>query len=170
VMTLALNPVMTNLVVVFFLVVCVAMILIVLIQRPQGGGLSGAFGAGGAGQGAGQTAFGTKTGDVLTWGTVSVFVIYVLVAIGLNYAARPDTSSATAAPTLVDPATQDEPPAPEELPELPGAEGSAPADTGTLPPEENPADSPADPAGDPEPGDPEPGEPETDPASAEAPV
>lgn len=164
-MTLALNPVMTNLLVVFFLVVCVSMILIVLIQRPQGGGLSGAFGAGGAGQGAGQTAFGTKTGDVLTWGTVSVFVIYVLVAIGLNYASRPDTSNASSAPALVDPATQDEPPAPEELPELPGAEGSAPAGEGTLPPLDNPTDGSGD-----APAEPPTGEPETDPASAEAPV
>lgn len=164
-MTLALNSVMTNLLVVFFLVVCVSMILIVLIQRPQGGGLSGAFGAGGAGQGAGQTAFGTKTGDVLTWGTVSVFVIYVLVAIGLNYAARPDTSWATTTPTLVDPATQDEPAAPEELPELPGTEGSAPSNSETLPPLDTPAEDPAD-----APVDPETGTPEIDPASAEAPV
>lgn len=164
-LTLALNPVVTNLLVVFFLVVCVAMILIVLIQRPQGGGLSGAFGAGGAGQGAGQTAFGTKTGDVLTWGTVSVFVIYVLVAIGLNFAARPDTSRATTTPTLVDPATQNEPPAPEELPELPGPGGASPANTGTLPPLEDPGETPAE-----LPTDPQSGEPEIDPASAEAPA
>ncbi len=155
--TLALNPVMTNLLVVFFLVICVAMILIVLIQRPQGGGLSGAFGAGGAGQGAGQTAFGTKTGDVLTWGTVSVFVIYVLVAVGLNYAARPDTSRAVAAPTLVDPATQNEPDAPEELPELPGSQTLPPLDSPVSNPPATPA--PTQPAG----------EPEIDPASAEAP-
>ncbi len=169
-MTLALNSVMTNLLVVFFLVVCVAMILIVLIQRPQGGGLSGAFGAGGAGQGAGQTAFGTKTGDVLTWGTVSVFVIYVLVAIGLNYAARPDTSRATAAPTLVDPATQDEPPAPEELPELPGAEPAAPTDAAD-PASDAAGDAATDPVADPvaDPADQPAGEPEIDPASAELP-
>ncbi len=157
--TLALNPVMTNLLVVFFLLICVAMILIVLIQRPQGGGLSGAFGSGGAGQGAGQTAFGTKTGDVLTWGTVSVFVIYVLVAIGLNYAARPDTSRAVAAPTLVDPATRDEPDEPQELPALPGT-GSQ-----SLPPLDNPPPTqPATPPAD----DPADG-PDIDPASAEAP-
>ena len=64
------------------------LILIILIQKPQGGGLSGAFG-GGAAQGSGQTVFGARTGDALTIGTISVFVLYLLVAIGLNYAIRP---------------------------------------------------------------------------------
>jgi preprotein translocase subunit SecG len=62
------------------------MILLILIQRPQGGGLSGAFGAGG---GAGQTAFGTKTGDVLTMVTIAIFVLFLVAAIVLNFAARP---------------------------------------------------------------------------------
>ncbi len=162
-LTLALNPVVTNLLVVFFLIVCVSMILIVLIQRPQGGGLSGAFGAGGAGQGAGQTAFGTKTGDVLTWGTVSVFVIYVLVAIGLNFVARPDTTGATTVPTLDDPAQQGQQPAPEELPPLPGTD--APASPAQAPeqtlPESWPEGNPADPEGA--------TDPDFDPASAEIP-
>lgn len=75
-----------SLLTVFFLLVCLAMILIVLVQRPQGGGLSGAFGAGG---GSGQTAFGTKTGDVLTLVTIGIFVLFLLTAIGLNFAIRP---------------------------------------------------------------------------------
>lgn len=169
-LTLALNPILTNLVVVFFLVVCVSMILIVLIQRPQGGGLGGAFGAGGGSAGAGQTAFGTKTGDVLTWGTVGVFFVYLLVAIGLNFVARPDTSRADPAPALIDPATQNEPPAPEEPvdPPLPGrmdaldpdaAEGGAGETTpgvGLVAPEQTPEQAPEE-------------TPEVDPASAEAP-
>lgn len=69
-----------------FLVVCVVMILIVLIQRPQGGGLGGAFGSS---SGSGQTAFGAKTGDALTIATIGIFVIFLLSAIGLNFAARP---------------------------------------------------------------------------------
>src|SRR5690606_36556084 len=60
---LALNPILTNLLVVLFLFVCVVLILTILIQRPAGGGLSGAFGSG---AGSGQTAFGAKTGDALT--------------------------------------------------------------------------------------------------------
>jgi len=68
----------TGLLVGAFLIVCVIMMLVVLIQRPQGGGLSGAFGAGGSG--AGQTAFGTKTGDALTYATIGMFLLYLAFA------------------------------------------------------------------------------------------
>ncbi len=85
------NPVLTNVLVGVFLLISGAMILLVLIQRPQGGGLSGAFGAGGGGGGAGQTAFGTKTGDVLTMATISIFVLFLITAIVLNFATRPGT-------------------------------------------------------------------------------
>ncbi len=87
-LTLGLAYWVVSLLVLGFVVVCVVLILTVLIQRPQGGGLSGAFGAGG---GSGQTAFGTKTGDALTIATISMFVIFVLFAIGLNFAARPES-------------------------------------------------------------------------------
>ena len=67
---------------VLFLIVSVAMVLIVLVQRPQGGGLAGAFG--GAGGGGTDTAFGGRTGDVLTVATVGAFVLYLGLAITLN--------------------------------------------------------------------------------------
>lgn len=162
-LTLAINPVMTNLLVVFFLIVCVSMILIVLIQRPQGGGLGGAFGAGGGSAGAGQTAFGTKTGDVLTWATVTVFVIFLLVAIALNFATRPSLAGAVPEPVATSPEAQQEaPPAedPVELPALPGEESTEPpaaADpTGVSEPESVPETDPET-------------DPEIDPASAELP-
>jgi len=69
---------------VLFLIVSVAMVLIVLVQRPQGGGLAGAFG--GAGGGGGDTVFGGRVGDALTWMTVIAFVLYLLFAVGLNLA------------------------------------------------------------------------------------
>lgn len=72
--------------VVGFLFICVLLILTVLIQRPQGGGLAGAFGSA---AGSGQTAFGAKTGDALTIFTIAMFVVYLLVAVGLNYAVKP---------------------------------------------------------------------------------
>lgn len=69
----------------FFVAISVLMILFVLIQRPKGGGLSGAFG----GAGGGSTAvFGAKTGDILTWLTVSFFVIFLLLGIFLNFATQ----------------------------------------------------------------------------------
>ncbi len=86
---------MVSLLTVFFLLVCLAMILIILIQRPQGGGLSGAFGAGG---GSGQTAFGAKTGDVLTIVTIAIFILYLATAIGLNFAVRPPEATKPTAP------------------------------------------------------------------------
>lgn len=85
----AMNPVFTNLLIGLFLLISVLMILLVLIQRPQGGGLSGAFGAGGAGAGAGQSAFGTKTGDMLTYATIGIFICFLAAAIVLNFATRP---------------------------------------------------------------------------------
>ncbi len=94
-LTLAIAPWVVSVLVAVFLFACVVLILTVLIQRPQGGGLSGAFGAGG---GAGQTAFGTKTGDALTIATVGLFVVFLGLAIGLNFATRP-TSITPATPT-----------------------------------------------------------------------
>jgi preprotein translocase subunit SecG len=51
------------------------MILLILIQRGRGGGLAGAFGGMG-----GQSAFGTKAGDVFTKITVGVALVWVLLA------------------------------------------------------------------------------------------
>ncbi len=82
---------------VLFLVVCVMMILTVLIQRPQGGGLSGAFGSG---AGSGQTAFGAKTGDALTIFTIIVFVLFLGFGISLNYGYRPSKPDQTAPQVL----------------------------------------------------------------------
>ena len=76
------------LLVVVFLFISVVMILVVLIQRPQGGGLSGAFGGGGSGS-AGQTAFGARTGDALTITTITIFILYLLAAVFLNYTIAP---------------------------------------------------------------------------------
>ena len=64
---------------VLFIIVCLFMMLLVLIQKGRGGGLASAFGGGG-----GHTAFGSKTGDVLTWATSIVFGVFILLAIILN--------------------------------------------------------------------------------------
>jgi len=64
---------------VLFILVCLFMILLVLIQKGRGGGLASAFGGAG-----GNTAFGSKTGDVLTWATSIVFGVFLLLAIILN--------------------------------------------------------------------------------------
>jgi preprotein translocase subunit SecG len=62
-----------------FLFISFLLIMIVLIQKGRGGGLSGAFGGSG-----GNTAFGAKTGDVLTWATSVIFALFVILAVVLN--------------------------------------------------------------------------------------
>ena len=65
-----------------FLIIGVFLILLILIQKGRGGGLASAFGGGG-----GNTAFGSKTGDVLTWATSIVFGIFIVLAICFNMVA-----------------------------------------------------------------------------------
>ena len=54
----------------------VCLILLVLVQRGRGGGLAGAFGGMG-----GQSAFGTKAGDVFTRITVVAASVWILLCI-----------------------------------------------------------------------------------------
>lgn len=67
---------MGNLAVVLFVLTCLALILIVLLQKGRGGGLSAAFGGGGAG-----SLLGTKTGDVLTWITICLVAFFLVLSI-----------------------------------------------------------------------------------------
>ncbi|HEV7301449.1 MAG TPA: preprotein translocase subunit SecG [Tepidisphaeraceae bacterium] len=83
-----------------FVLISLFMILLVLVQKGRGGGLAAAFGGMG-----GNTAFGSKTGDVLTWTTAVVFGIFVVLAVVLNLLAEqrnrggvaPAAAAATAA-------------------------------------------------------------------------
>lgn len=127
--TLAMAPWATGVLGVLYVVVCLMLILTVLIQRPQGGGLAGAFGSG---AGSGQTAFGTKTGDALTIFTIVVFIMFVGMSIGLNFALRPATA-AEVGTTAQDPGTVPTPTAPDQA--APGAGMGSPADAApTIPP------------------------------------
>jgi preprotein translocase subunit SecG len=98
---MALNPVLAasfimNAIAVLFVIGAVVLILVILIQKGKGGGLSGAF-AGGMASG----ILGSKTGDVLTWVTISAASLFIIVALVLDKWWRPSTSgpeSRTAAP------------------------------------------------------------------------
>ncbi len=118
---------------VLFIGASVLLILAVLIQKPQGGGLATAFGAG---SGSGQTAFGARTGDALTILTVILFALYLIAAVVLVWSTTPSKappSTATGTNTT----------APAAAP----ADGTAPATTpanGTAPaPATTPAATPA---------------------------
>lgn len=84
-LTLANNWIIIPMAIVF-VIVCLFLMLVILIQKPKGGGLSGAFGGAG---GSANAAFGAKTGDVLTWFTVVCFVLFILLAMGLTWAIHP---------------------------------------------------------------------------------
>lgn len=99
-LTLAMPEWAIGLLVVLFVVVSIMMMLVVLIQRPQGGGLSEAFGAS---SGSNTTAFGAKTGDALTTATIIIFLMFIGFAIGLNYAVRPPRPTAQQAATVQSP-------------------------------------------------------------------
>ena len=67
---------MTALLMVLMVVTAVFLIVLVLIQRGKGGGLAGAFGGMG-----GQSAFGTKAGDLFTRITIGVAAFWIILCL-----------------------------------------------------------------------------------------
>ena len=76
-----------NLVVLIFILTCVSLIFIILLQKGRGGGLAGAFG-GGSGSG----LLGTKTGDFMTWVTVALVAVFLILAVVLDKWYKPSVS------------------------------------------------------------------------------
>jgi preprotein translocase subunit SecG len=68
---------------ILLLVLGLFLIIVILLQRGRGGGLAGAFGGMG-----GQSAFGTKAGDVFTRITIVVAILWVVVSGGSGYFLR----------------------------------------------------------------------------------
>jgi len=64
---------MKGLLLVVLLITALFMIVLILIQRGKGGGLAGAFGGMG-----GQSAFGTKAGDLFTKITIGVATFWIV--------------------------------------------------------------------------------------------
>jgi preprotein translocase subunit SecG len=131
------------------------LILLVLVQRGRGGGLAGALGGMG-----GQSAFGTKAGDLFTRVTVIVAIIWFMLSIfvirlfnpppRVTTDAGPDSSATQEgdAPQDVPPidaGTPDQPEAPTDMNELP--EGVSPPESGAPSPGDS-ANPPGDASGD----------------------
>ena len=72
---------------VLMFLISVFLILLVLVQRGRGGGLAGAFGGMG-----GQSAFGTKAGDLFTRITIGAATVWILLCICAILVLNRDTS------------------------------------------------------------------------------
>ncbi|QDU70357.1 preprotein translocase subunit SecG [Mucisphaera calidilacus] len=98
---LVLAALTTSILMVLFLVVGVTMTLVVLVQRPKGGGLAGAFGGASTDAAA---VFGASIGDVLTWITVGFFVVWILLAMGMQWSIAAEVHSIPQPPAVQTPA------------------------------------------------------------------
>ena len=72
---------------VFFVIIAILLILMVLVQNEEGDGLGGIF-AGGSG-----TAFGSRTGNVLTRATTVLGALFLIISFGLALANRSPSGS-----------------------------------------------------------------------------
>ena len=88
---------------IIWVLVAITLILIVMLQKGRGGGLSAAFG-GGAG-----SLLGTKTGDFLTWVTISLAALFIILSLVLAKYFRPSLSEDLSTPSQ----TQTQPLQPE---------------------------------------------------------
>lgn len=114
-------------------IVGVSLLLIglVLLQKNRGSGLSGAFGGVG-----GHSAFGTKTGDFLTWVTVGLAAVFLLLNVAGVHIFRIKPKAPEPIPGIQSPIEQ-EPVASSEVPPTgatPAGGGAAPATPATPPP------------------------------------
>ena len=103
------------------IVVSLFLILLILIQKGRGGGLASAFGGAG-----GNTAFGSKTGDVLTWATSVVFGVFLALCITLNVLGNKWQAKRAATPGAAVPAARQ--------PGAPVSRSPAPSDQSAVPP------------------------------------
>ncbi len=78
---------------VLFVLVSIILILVVLMQKGRGGGLSGAF-AGGMASG----LLGSKTGDFLTWVTVGLVSVFLILAVLMARFYKPQVRYGTSLP------------------------------------------------------------------------
>ena len=83
---LATVPFVMKVVVGIWVLLAVILVLLVLIQKGRGGGLSSTFG------GLSSSLLGTKTGDFLTWVTISVVALWLLLSVVAAKWFKPEAS------------------------------------------------------------------------------
>jgi preprotein translocase subunit SecG len=117
-------PFIMHIISVVWILCAVILILVVLIQKGRGTGLSGALGGGMA-----SGILGTKTGDFLTWLTVVMVSVLLLLTVVMAKFYRP-TASRVSEP----PAAQTQPVTPPaQPPQGQGLPGMTPGEIGTEP-------------------------------------
>jgi preprotein translocase subunit SecG len=102
-----------------FVLCCLALVLIILIQKGRGGGLSAAFGGAGAGG-----VLGSKTGDFLTWVTIVLVGVFLGLAILLAKYYKPPPPGVST-PTFSSSQNDPTPPSPGETAGDAGGSGEA---------------------------------------------
>ena len=116
-------------------VMAIFLILLILVQRGRGGGLTGALGGMG-----GQSAFGTKSGDVFTKITVWTTFLWIVVCIAAVKMLGTEDD-----PLAGNLGSDVAPPAEGTLSDVPETGDAPPADTGSAPSGETaPVDPPSD--------------------------
>ena len=80
---------------VLFVIICLLLIVLILLQKGRGGGLSAAFGGAG-----GQSAFGSKTGDVFTWATIVIVGVFLILSMVLTVVYKPYLSEIDRTPGI----------------------------------------------------------------------
>ena len=113
---------------VLFVLVSLTLILVILIQKGRGGGLSGAFGGGMA-----SGLLGSKTGDFLTWVTIVLVAVFLTLAVLMAKFYRPPAGGQYGVDV---PTEAGQPVTPEGAPAEEGTEGLSE----TLPLDDTPDD------------------------------
>lgn len=72
---------------VFFVIIAILLVLLVLVQNDEGGGLGGLF-AGGS-----SSAFGSRSGNILTKTTTVLGSMFLIISLGLALMNRPPTGT-----------------------------------------------------------------------------
>ena len=79
-------PFVMKVVVGIWIFASLVLVLVVLIQKGKGGGLSSTFG------GLGTSLLGTKTGDFLTWFTICLVAVWLLLSVVASKWFKPQSS------------------------------------------------------------------------------
>lgn len=116
ILPLAKISMLMHVLIVLFIAIAVLLILVILIQKGKGGGMGAMFGGLGA-----SSLLGSKTGDFLTWVTISLVALFLVLAVLMDKYLKSQISS-----DLMIPPVQAQP---EQMP----SEG-----TGTMTPEAPP--------------------------------